>query len=66
MKDRDTYKYHLKQGLKIIGSGITNDLERRQRKLPRVLGEGVHLQQVGRRTTTDAARAWEDDPERPE
>ena len=58
MKERDTYKYHLKEGPKMIRSGITNDLERREREHPRVLGEGVHLEQVGRRTTRDAAREW--------
>ena len=59
MKERDTYKYHLKQGPKTIRSGITNDLERREKEHQRVLGEDVRLEQVGRRTTRDAAREWE-------
>ena len=59
MKERDTYKYHLKEGPKIIRSGITNDLERREREHQRALGEGVHLEQVGRKTTRGAAREWE-------
>lgn len=29
---RDTYLYHLKQGRKIVGTGITNDPERRKRE----------------------------------
>ena len=61
MKERDTYKYHLKKGPKIIRSGITNDLARREREHQRVLGEDVHLEQVGRKTTRDAAREWEKD-----
>ncbi len=56
---RDTYKYHLKQGDKIIRSGITNDLDRREREHQRDFGDGVHIQQVGRRTTREGAREWE-------
>lgn len=56
---RDTYKYHYKRDNKIVKSGITEDLERRekehQRKWP-----GGHIIQVGRRTTKEAAKAWED------
>jgi len=59
MKERDTYKYHLKRGNRIIRSGITNDLERREREHRRVLGQAVQLEQVGRRTTRDAAKDWE-------
>ena len=58
MSNRDTYKYHLKRGNKIIQSGITDDLERReqehQQKHPT-----AHIKQVGRKTTEDAARDWE-------
>ena len=39
MSNRDTYKYHFKVGNKIIRSGITNDLERR---------EGEHQQQYSK------------------
>ena len=56
---RDTYKYHLKQGDKIIRSGITNDLDRREKELQRDYGKDVHVQQVGRRTTREDAREWE-------
>ncbi len=59
MSNRDTYKYHLKKGNKIIESGITNDLERREQehqdKHPK-----THIKQVGRKTTEEAARSWED------
>ena len=59
-KKRNTYKYQFKVGNKIMHGGITNDIERREaehkRKWP-----GGHLRQVGRRTTEEAARAWEKD-----
>ena len=56
---RDTYKYHLKQGNKIIRSGITNNLDRREKEHQRELGNDVHIQQVGNRTTREGAREWE-------
>ncbi len=59
MSNRDTYKYDYKIGNKIIHSGITNDLKRRelehQQRWP-----GGHIVQVGRKTTEEAAREWED------
>ena len=36
---RDIYKYHLKKGNRILKSGITNDLERREREHQRKLLE---------------------------
>ncbi|MCY3552748.1 MAG: hypothetical protein OXN27_23175 [Candidatus Poribacteria bacterium] len=56
---RDTYKYHLKRGNKVIRSGITNDIDRREREHQRNLGNDVHIQQVGRRTTREGAKEWE-------
>ncbi len=60
MSNRDTYKYHLKIGNKIVHRGITDDLDRReaehQQKWP-----NSHIKQVGRRTTEEAARKWEKD-----
>lgn len=50
---RDTYKYHLKRGNQIIRSGITNDLDRREKGHQRNYGNGVHIQQVGNRTTRE-------------
>ena len=56
--ERDTFKYHLKVGNKIVHRGITNDLDRResehQDKFP-----NAKIEQVGRRTTRDAALEWE-------
>ena len=59
--DRDTYKYHLKRGNRILQSGITNDLERREGEHQREYGDDVHITQVGRKTTRPAARDWEKD-----
>ena len=36
---RDTYKYHLKRGNKVIRSGITNDLDRREKEHQRNYGK---------------------------
>ena len=54
MAKRDTYKYHLKRGNKIIRSGVTNDLDRREREHQREHGElvGIHITKVGRFVTT--------------
>ena len=58
MPERDTYKYHLQGGGKIVHRGITNDLGRReaehQEKFP-----GAEIRQVGRRTTREAGLRWE-------
>ncbi len=56
---RDTYKYHLKRGNQIIRSGITNDLDRREKEHQRNYGKDVHIQRVGNRTTREGAREWE-------
>ena len=56
---RDTYKYHLKHGNQIIRSGITNDLDRREKEHQRNYGKDVRIQQVGNRTTREGAREWE-------
>jgi len=59
-KPRDTYKYQVRVGRKIVHGGITDDLERRegehQQEWP-----NAKLTQVGRRTTEEAARKWEKD-----
>lgn len=57
-KPQDTYKYHFKIGNKIVHSGITNDLERREQEHQQKWTKG-HIIQVGRKTTEDAAREWE-------
>ncbi|MCE2403115.1 GIY-YIG nuclease family protein [Candidatus Poribacteria bacterium] len=64
MADRNTYKYHLKRGNEIIRSGITNDLERREKEHQREFGSNVHLQKVGNITTREGAKEWEKDQKR--
>ncbi len=59
-KRRDTYKYHFKIDNKIIHSGITDDLERREQEHQQKWPKG-HIKQVGHKTTEDAAREWEED-----
>lgn len=57
---RDTYKYQFKIGNKIKHGGITNDLERREQEHQQQW-PGGHIKQVGRRTTEEAARKWEEE-----
>lgn len=58
--DRDTYKYHFKKGNKIIHTGITKDIDRREVEHRREPGWNKgHIKQVGLRTTYDAALEWE-------
>ena len=64
MAKRDTYKYHLKRGHKIIRSGVTNDLDRREREHQREYGKDVHITKVGNATTQEGAKDWEKDQER--
>ncbi len=55
---RDTYKYYLKTGRRIIHRGITNDLNRREQE-HKTKYPGSRIRQVGRRTTGEAALEWE-------
>ena len=56
---RDTYKYHFKKGNRIVHTGITNDLDRREQEHQQNFGESGHIKKVGRATTPDAALEWE-------
>ena len=58
MKERDTHKYDFKIGNKIVHSGITTDLERREQEHQQRWPKG-HITQVGNRTTEEAARDCE-------
>jgi hypothetical protein len=58
MSDRNWAKYDFKVGNKIVHSGITKDLERREVEHQQRWPSG-HIVQVGRSTTEDAAREWE-------
>lgn len=59
MTKRDTYKYDFKVGNKIVHSGITNDLDRREQQHKKRWPSG-HIVKVGRATTEEAARKWEE------
>ncbi len=58
---RDTYKYHFKHVNKILHTGITNDLDRREQEHQREIDSDGHIFKIGRRTTQDGAKSWEDD-----
>lgn len=57
--ERNTYKYHFKIGKKIVHSGITEDLDRREQEHKQEKGTNGHIFQVGNKTTEEAARKWE-------
>ena len=59
MTPRSTYKYHFKKGNKIVHTGITEDLERREQEHQCRYGESGHITRVGHRTTKEAALEWE-------
>lgn len=59
-KPRDYQKYYFKIRNKIVHGGITNDLERREQEHKQKWPTG-HIKQVGRSTTEEAARKWEED-----
>jgi hypothetical protein len=52
-------KYYFIVGKKIVYVGITNDLDRREQEHKQKWPKG-HIVQVGRKTTEDAARKWEE------
>jgi predicted GIY-YIG superfamily endonuclease len=58
-KPRNTHKYDFKVGNKIVHSGITNDLDRREQEHRQSWPKG-HIVQVGNATTEEAARKWEE------
>lgn len=58
MAERDTYKYHLKQGRKTVHKGITYELERREAQHQEQYPSS-RITQVGRRTSREAALKWE-------
>ena len=63
--DRIAYKYHFKKGNKIIHTGITNDIDRREAEHKNEPGQSKgHIKQVGVRTTYEAALVWEREQEK--
>ena len=59
MGTRNHYKYHWKEGNKILESGITNNLERREQERQQENPKG-HIVQVGNMTTKEGALNWEE------
>ena len=58
--NRIIYKYHFKKGNKIVHTGITNDIDRREAEHQSESGYSKgHIKQVGFRTTREAALTWE-------
>ena len=56
---RNTFTYDFKVGNKIVHSGITNDLERREAEHQQRWPKG-HIKKVGSAKTEEGARAWEE------
>ena len=60
MTKRDTSKYDFKVGNKIVHTGITDDIDRREQEHQQRHGWSKgHIKPVGNRTTRDAALKWE-------
>jgi predicted GIY-YIG superfamily endonuclease len=57
---RDTYRYELKQGSKVVYRGITNNPERRCNEHNNDKNFS-HMNIVGPRVTRSSARRWEQD-----
>lgn len=55
---KDTYKYHLVLGHKVLLRSITDDLDLRQYNHQQEFPKS-RVRQIGRRTTRGAALAWE-------
>ena len=55
---RKTCRYHFKMGNRILYSGVTKDLEKRERELKQELEEDGDIKQVGGATTMDTARLF--------
>lgn len=61
MSRRDTYKYHFKRGNKILHTGITNSLDRREQEHQSNIDSKGHIFKVGYATTREAALKWENE-----
>lgn len=61
MAERDTYKYELRNGNRVVYVGITNDLDRREAEHRNEGMQFTSINKVGNITTRDAAETWEAD-----
>lgn len=59
MANRDTYKYELRNGNKVVYVGITNDLARREAEHRNEGMKFTSMTKVGNVTTRSGAEAWE-------
>lgn len=57
MEEKNTYKYQLKVGHKVILRNITYDLNRREAEHQNDY-PGSRIEQIGRKTTREAALKW--------
>lgn len=55
MAERDTYKYELRNGNRVVYVGITNDLDRREAEHRNEGMQFTSINKVGNITTRDAA-----------
>lgn len=61
MANRNTYKYELRNGNKVVYVGITNDLGRREAEHRNEGMKFTSMTKVGNVTTRSGAEAWEAD-----
>ena len=59
MADRDHFKYDFKIGNRIVHTGITNNLDRREQEHKQTYGQNGHITQAGLAVTKESALAWE-------
>ena len=57
--ERNTYKYHFKIGTKVVHTGITNDIDRREQEHQRTFGSDGRIEKIGNATTLLDALQWE-------
>lgn len=60
VKPRDTYKYHVIAGNRVVYGGTTKSLKHREQEHKKKRPKG-RVVQVGHRTTKEAAQRWERD-----
>lgn len=57
-KPRDTYKYVVKIGKRVVHQGVTSDLKRREAE-HKAHSPKSHVVKIGRKTTRERALEWE-------
>lgn len=57
MDPKDTYKYHLKDGRRIVFRGITKNINHAAQEIEKN-HPNARIKRIGRRTTHDAAIKW--------